>query len=253
MSETRRPYYLMCGDCLEKMRNIPDKSVHMILCDLPYGITQNVWDKTLPLDMLWTQYKRICTGTIVLTAAQPFTSMLVLSNPKMFRYEWVWDKVNESSGFFNANRRPLIKHEIVLVFSERAPEYFPQKSQGAPYIRKRNEADDSGENYNSVTKRTDSASNERFPESILRVPIQDNAKRMHPTQKPVALMEYLIKTYTLPGMVVLDNCMGSGTTGVAAAQTGRRFIGMELDPNYFRIAKERIDDAYAKSMSVTET
>lgn len=191
------------------MPTIADKSVDLILCDLPYGTTENKWDSIIPLNKLWNEYKRICKGSTVLTAAQPFSSTLVMSNLMDFRYEWVWLKSTKTN-FLNAHKQPLRQHEIVLVFGGR--EYYPQ-------------------NYQKYTN---------YPTSLLQV--ASEGKKQHPTQKPVALMEYLIKTYTTSGAVVLDNCMGSGTTGVACKNLGRSFIGIEKDPEYFQIAQERIGE-----------
>lgn len=224
---------LINGDCLEVMRSMPEGSIDMILCDLPYGITRNKWDSVIPLDDLWMEYGRICSGPIVLTASQPFTSALVMSNAKWFRHNWVWKKT-AATGHLNAKRMPMKQHEDVLVFSRDSPTYNPQGL--VPYnkvTRRGNNGtnfDDSGkENFQEWTN---------YPRSVLE--FSNDAKSVHPTQKPVALMEYLIKTYTNGGDVVLDNCMGSGTTGVACINTGRRFIGIEKDDVYFEIAKNRI-------------
>lgn len=232
---------LLQGDCLELMRELPDASVDMILCDLPYGTTQNKWDSVISFDELWTQYKRICRGAVVLTAAQPFTSALVMSNLPWFKQALVWKK-NIASNFLNANRQHLIRHEDVLVFSSKQPTYNKQMTIGKAYTQKRSGRDDTGDNYGSIERRTDTINNgSRNPISILEF---DRETGMHPTQKPVSLMEYLIHTYTNEGDTVLDNCMGSGTTGVACVNTGRIFIGMEMDAGYFQIAKERIEQAF---------
>lgn len=234
-------FELQRGDCLKLMRHLPDASVDMILCDLPYGTTQNKWDAIIPFDPLWTEYKRICRGAVVLTAAQPFTSSLVMSNLAWFKQALVWKK-NIASNFLNANRQHLMRHEDVLVFSARQPTYNKQMASGKPYTQKRSGRDDTGDNYGAIGKRTDTVNEgARNPISILEF---DRETGMHPTQKPVALMEYLIRTYTNEGDLVLDNCMGSGTTGVACMNSGRRFIGMEMDPGYFEIAKKRIEEAY---------
>ena len=223
-------------DCLEVMKDIPDGSVDMILCDLPYGTTQNKWDSVIPFEPLWKQYKRICSGAIVLTASQPFTSALVMSNVDDFKYAWVWEK-GAATGHLNAKRMPMKLHEDVLVFSGRNHQYNPQDL--IP--------------YNKVTKRGNNGTNfgksgkenfqewTNYPRSILK--FVGDIKPMHPTQKPVALMEYLIKTYTHEGETVLDNCMGSGTTGVACVNTNRNFIGIEMNEKYFEIAKKRIEEA----------
>lgn len=236
-------FTLKRGDCLELMAGIHDKSIDLILCDLPYGTTQNKWDTVIPFDALWRHYVRISRGAIVLTAAQPFTSALIMSNAKSFKYTWVWDKAN-STGFLNAKKQPLRRTEDVVVFYDTQPTYNPQMEvRGKPrkkggYIKK-----DGSDNYGSF-KSVESVSNEYYPTNLIEISNANRSEKCHPTQKPVALMEYLIKTYTNEGDTVLDNCMGSGTTGVACANTNRKFIGMELDSDYFRIARRRISEAY---------
>jgi site-specific DNA-methyltransferase (adenine-specific) len=236
-------FTLKRGDCLELMHDVPDKSVDLILCDLPYGTTQNKWDTVIPFDALWGHYMRISRGAIVLTAAQPFTSALIMSNAKLFKYSWVWDKAN-STGFLNAKKQPLRRTEDVVVFYGSQPTYNPQMEvRGKPrkkggYIKK-----DGSDNYGSF-KSVESVSNDYYPTNLIEISNANRSEKCHPTQKPVALMEYLIKTYTNEGDTVLDNCMGSGTTGVACANTNRKFIGMELDRDYFRIARRRISEAY---------
>lgn len=228
---------LIQGDCLDVMATLPAASVDLILCDLPYGTTDNEWDSILPFESLWAAYKRIAKpdAAIVLTSSQPFTSALVMSNPKAFRYAWVWEK-SAATGHLLARKMPMKLHEDVLVFSERPARYFPQGLQPFNKMVRRGS---NGKNF-----RTSGVENfqqhTNFPRSILRIATDPN--RVHPTQKPVALMEYLIRTYTNPGDVVLDNCMGSGTTGVAAIQSGRRFIGIERDPDYFQVASKRIGE-----------
>ncbi|CAB4149872.1 DNA methylase N-4/N-6 [uncultured Caudovirales phage] len=229
-------YQILQGNCLELMKEIPDASVDMVLCDLPYGTTQNKWDSVLPFDALWAEYRRVCRGAIVLTASQPFTSALVMSNPKDFRYQWVWQK-SAATGHLNAKRMPMKLHEDVLVFSQSAAPYNPQGLTRFDQVTRRgnngsNFGASGAENFQEFTN---------YPRSILAIPSE--GKTVHPTQKPVALMEYLVRTYTNEGDVVLDNTMGSGTTGVARANTGRGFIGMELDPTYFDIARGRIASA----------
>lgn len=228
--------WLMFGDCLERMKKIPDGSVDMILCDLPYGTTQNKWDSIVPLDILWSEYKRVCKGAIVLTAQTPFDKVLGVSNLAMLRYEWVWRK-ESGTGFLNAKKMPLKDHENVLVFYEKLKTYNAQMRTGfKPYKCKQGHV---GTNYGAVRPENISESNgERYPVTVLEFP-RDKDKQ-HPTQKPVALMEYLIKTYTNEGETVLDNTMGSGTTGVACRNTNRRFIGIEMDPTYYGIACGRI-------------
>ena len=231
---------LMQGDCLERMKELPDNSVDLILCDLPYGTTQNKWDSVVPFEPLWEQYARVCKGAIVLTAAQPFTSALVMSNVKGFKYQWVWEKT-KASGFLNARRRPLTAHEDVVVFGD-ISKYNPQGLVSVEVNSARKNKAGSG-NFSKVSDRPYIQKEGNFPRSVLR--FQHETKPVHPTQKPVALMEYLIRTYTNEGDVVLDNCMGSGTTGVACVNTNRNFIGVELDQAYFDIAKQRISEAAA--------
>lgn len=227
---------LMQGDCLELMKSIPDASVDMILCDLPYGTTQNKWDSVIPLVLLWAQYKRICKGAIVLTAASPFDKILGVSNLKMLKQEWIWRK-ESGTGFLNAKKAPLKNHENVMVFYSRPGIYNPQMRIGfKPYTCVKG---GETENYNPSGEVTTVSDGSRYPLTVLDFPRDKN--KIHPTQKPIALMEYLIRTYTHEGMTVLDNCMGSGTTGVACVNTGRKFIGIEMDEKYFQIAKDRIE------------
>lgn len=231
---------LKCGDCLELMKNIPNKSIDMILCDLPYGTTQNKWDTVIPLNDLWNQYKRIIkdNGAIVLFSQPPFDKILACSNLKMFRYEWIWQKEN-STGFLNAKKMPLKIHENILVFYKKLPTYNPQMRLGfKPYRCKQGRHTT---NYGDYKQGHLTESNgERYPIDIINF---QREVSLHPTQKPVALLEYLIKTYTNESETVLDNCMGSGSTGVACVNTNRNFIGFELDENYFDIAKTRINNA----------
>jgi site-specific DNA-methyltransferase (adenine-specific) len=220
------------------MATLADSSVDLILTDLPYGTTQNKWDSVIPFDALWSHYKRICRGAIVLTAQPPFDKVLGASNLSMLRYEWIWHKTR-ATGHLNAKLQPMKTHENVLVFYDKQPTYNPQGlvRKAVPTIRK---GGDNGGNYGKSDK--DSLQEfENYPRSIIG--IASEGKTVHPTQKPVALMEYLVKTYTNEGDTVLDSCMGSGTTGVAAARTCRRFIGIERDADYFAIATRRIADA----------
>ena len=230
---------LRCGDCLELMKDIPDKSVDMILCDLPYGTTRNKWDSIIPLDKLWNEYERIIkdNGAIVLFSQMPFTAELTHSNLKLFKYEWIWEKDN-GTGFLNAKKMPLKIHENILVFYKKLPTYNPQMRTGfKPYKCKQGRH---STNYGAYEQGHITESNgERYPIDIIEFK-KDSG--LHPTQKPVALLEYLIKTYTNENDLVLDNCMGSGSTGVACINTNRNFIGIELDENYFKIAKERINN-----------
>ncbi len=232
---------LYSGDCLELMKNIPDGSVDMVLCDLPYGTTRNKWDSVIPFEPLWNQYERIIKdcGAILLFGSQPFTTELNHSNLKMFRYEWVWMK-NNSTGFQSANKRPLKKHEIISVFYRKQPTYNPQ---GLLAYGKINRRSSTGDNWPELNKNQYVQQFTNYPTQILEF-AYDKLK-VHPTQKPIALLEYLIRTYTNAGDIVLDNCMGSGSTGVACVNTGRRFIGMELDEHYFEVAQNRIREAAA--------
>ena len=232
---------LLHGDCLELMKDIPDGSIDMILADLPYGTTKNKWDSVIPFDELWKQYERVIkdNGAIALTAAQPFTSSLVMSNPKIFKYEIIWDK-SQATGFLNAKKQPLRKHESILVFYKRQATYNPQFTKGKPYVSKSNASANKG-NYGKFNDNVTINDGKRYPVSIIH--FKNGGKTKHPTQKPVELMEYLIKTYTNAGDTVLDNCMGSGTTGVACKNLNRNFIGMELDDKYFEIAKRQISEA----------
>jgi site-specific DNA-methyltransferase (adenine-specific) len=226
---------LIQGDCLEVMKTIPDASIDMVLCDLPYGITQNKWDSEIPLSDLWSAYTRLCRGAVVLTAAQPFTSRLVMSNPEAFKYSWIWEK--EPSGNLNAKRMPMAAHEDVLVFCKTKCPYYPQGLR--PTLRKRGPSDNSKtDNYGAQKREAYVQTVTGYPSTILS--FAKDREKIHPTQKPIALMEYLIRTYTNESDTVLDNCMGSGTTGVACAKAGRKFIGIELDPKYFQISQERL-------------
>ena len=239
---------LLHGDCLELMAQIPDGSVDMILCDLPYGTTACKWDSVIPFEPLWAHYKRVIkrNGAIVLTASQPFTTALISSNMGMFKYQWIWQK-NTITGFMQAKTRPLKSVEDVLVFGnfKVAAQYFegtynPQSemvSKGVVAYSNSRKSD----HITGNRKAGAAESNSGYPKDVIAF---DSAKSpVHPTQKPVALMEYLIRTYTNEGDTVLDNCMGSGTTGVACANTGRNFIGIEKDDKYFAIAQARIEAA----------
>lgn len=242
---------LYLGNCLEVMTSIPDNSVDMILCDLPYGTTACKWDAIIPFEPLWEQYRRIAKkkAAIVLTASQPFTSALIMSNIKEFKYEWVWRK-NTSTGFALAKRQPLRNHESVCVFYREQPTYNPQMTQRVHANKtefasfKRN----SGKSNHVPGLASISAEydpNKVNPKTVLDFDSVPNSHglKQHPTQKPTPLMEYLIRTYTNEGETVLDNTMGSGTTGVACVNTGRNFIGIEMDPGYFAIAQQRIEAA----------
>lgn len=240
-------YELYHGDCLEVMKNIPDNEVDLVLCDLPYGTTECKWDKFIDNKSMWEHYNRVLkeSGNILLFASQPFTTKLIESNPKMFRYEIIWIKTRPT-GFANANYRPMKKHENILIFTKASTStagnnhatYNPQGLIECERKVKRTSRGYQGERQNSKDEYVSKFTN--YPTSIVEFPSE--GKTVHPTQKPVGLLEYLIKTYTNEGEVVLDNCMGSGSTGVACVNTGRSFIGIELDEKYFEIAKERIEN-----------
>ena len=238
--ESTKDITLWQGDCLELMANIPDNSVDMILCDLPYGTTQNRWDVAIPLEKLWEHYKRITKSdsAICLFSQMPFSAQLVMSNPKMFRYEWVLEKTN-ATGFLNARRMPMKAHETMLIFYESLPAYNPIMLEGGAYVR--NQGGHTS-NYGKFSKGRQICAGGRFPRDVLKVQWRKPwGKTAHPTQKPVDVCEYFIKTYSNEGATILDNCMGSGSTGVACVNTNRRFIGIEKDEKYFEIAKERIE------------
>ena len=250
------------GDCLELMKDIPDKSIDMILCDLPYGTTRCKWDTVIPFEPLWEQYKRIIkdNGAILLFSAQPFTTDLISSNRKMFRYEIIWEKTT-GMGFLNANKMPLKAHENICVFYKKLPIYNPQKriltpeyckEHGINVGRTRKKQNGRAKQYGYVKAIHYTDNGTRFPYDVIKFSswngsmfgnTQSYAK--HQTAKPVPLLKYLIKTYTNEGDLVLDNCMGSGSTGVACVNLNRDFIGIELDENYFNIAQERINTACA--------
>jgi site-specific DNA-methyltransferase (adenine-specific) len=232
---------IICGDCLEVMPLLPDKSIDMILCDLPYGTTACKWDTVIPFEPLWEQYERVIkdNGAIVLTASQPFTSALVMSNPNIFKYEWIWDKRNISNPFL-AKYQPLKQHESILVFGKGTVNYYPIMTP-RDKVRKYKDKYGGGEAFNKKgTGEKEYTLKFKYPKSILEYTNAIQKGKIHPTQKPVALFEYLIKTYTQPGEIVLDNCIGSGTTAIAALNTGRFFIGIEKEEKYVEIARKRI-------------
>lgn len=224
------------GDCLDLMKNIPDGSVDMILCDLPYGTTQNKWDSVIPLDQLWEQYWRIAkpNAAVVLTAQCPFDKALGASCLRYLKYEWIWEK-EMGTGHLNAKKQPMKFHENVLVFYREQCTYNPQFEQGKPYSQKSGRG---SSNYGGQIQVVTENDGRRYPKSV-QFFARDRDK-VHPTQKPVALMEYLIRTYTNPGDTVLDNCAGSGTTAIAALNSGRGYICIERDDEYYRIATERV-------------
>lgn len=234
---------VICGDCLEVMKDIPDKSIDMILADLPYGTTACKWDTIIPFEPLWEQYKRIIkpNGAIVLTASQPFTSALVMSNPKMFKYEWIWEK-QKASNFMSMKYQPAKYHENIVVFSKNKHIYNPimwetenkdkRKTINNPITNKEG-------HLGKIIRTRSEDTGFRYPKSILKINKSIN-NNLHPTQKPIALFEYLIKTYTNEGDLVLDNVAGSGTTGVACKNTNRNFILIEQDEKYCEIANQRL-------------
>jgi len=234
---------LVNGDCLEVMKEIENKSVDLILCDLPYGTTQNKWDSIINLKLLWKQYERIIkdNGIITLTAQTPFDKVLGASNINLLKYEWIWEK-SKATGYLNSKKMPLKSHENILVFYNKPPIYNPQMTKGKPYNKgKAHRPTDNYGKQKSILVKNDSGL--RYPRTnIYFKTAESEGKSLHPTQKPIALMEYLIKTYTNKEMVVLDNCMGSGTTGVACLNTERKFIGIELNREYFEIATKRINN-----------
>lgn len=236
-------YTLFNGDCLEEMNKLEDHSIDMVLADPPYGTTNCKWDSVIDLDCMWRQLERVLkpNGAVVLTACQPFTSALVMSNTKMFRYSLVWEKTT-ATGHLNAKKMPMRAHEDVLVFYKKLPCYNPQKTTG--HERKTSLNVDRGNKDNSPVYGTQQGvtsydSTERYPRSVIKTSTDKQKSKLHPTQKPVKLMEYLIKTYTNKGDTVLDFTMGSGTTGVASLNLDRKFTGIELDLDYFNTAKER--------------
>ena len=253
------------GDCLEIMKQLPDKSIDMVLCDLPYGTTQNKWDSVIPLGELWQQYRRIVKddGAIVLTSQGMFTAELMVSNPKMFRYKWIWEK-SKSTNFLNAKKQPLRKHEDVCVFYRRQPVYHPQMIDGEPYDKgiRKNQMSGSYGDFQPVHVHSDG---KRYPTDIIYFKTAESeGKVFHPTQKPVELGRYFVRTYTNPGDIVLDNTSGSGSFLVAALLEGRNFIGIEKnenvalfkkgDINYITVTKQRLRDAWNRmSQDVKES
>lgn len=247
MFQQNQQISLYLGDCLEQMKAIQDKSVDMILCDLPYGVTQNKLDVIIPFSALWEEYKRIIKddGAILLFAQGIFYVDLVNSNRKMFRYDLVWDKVLVS-GFLNANRMPLRCHEQIAVFYKKMPTYNPQMRQGTPLHSKgakykNKPIKNQNYGYFDVTNDIRAGKTEKYPTSILTFSKPHPSVAKHPTEKSTDLLEYLIKTYSKEGDTVLDNCMGCGNTGIACIKTGRKFIGIEINQKYFKIAEQNIN------------
>lgn len=239
---------LLQGDCLELLPTIQDNSIDLILADLPYGgMTANKWDNMIPLEPLFKQYERIIKdhGAVLLFGMGKFGASLIMNAPKKmpYRYDWIWVK-SLPVGFLNANRMPLRAHENIYVFYKHLPTYNPQMRTGFKPYDRGYVADKGGRNYGTLSNNYNprKSNGDRFPVDVITFS-NGNNHYVHPTQKPVDLLEYLIKTYTNEGMTVLDNCMGSGSTGVAAKELKRNFIGMELDEKYFEIAKQRINEA----------
>ena len=245
-----KPYYdqggitIYNGDCLEIMPTLPDKSIDMILCDLPYGMTACKWDTVIPFDALWREYWRLVkpTGAVVLTAAQPFTSALVMSQIAHFKYDWVWRKP-KGTGHLNAKKMPMRDKEDIVVFYRAQCTYNPQFGSGEPYGNKAGKIVENGlsDNYGKFGTHRGGSDGKRYPKQVIDFPVVERGS-VHPTQKPVALMEYLIRTYTNEGETVLDNCAGSGTTGVACIKTGRKAVGIEISEKYCEIAANRLRD-----------
>lgn len=232
---------LHCGDCLEIMKDIKSNSVDLILADLPYGTTKNKWDIVIPFESLWEGYERIIkdNGVIALFGDEPFASKLRLSNEKLYRYDWVWIKSNPT-GFLNAKKMPLKNTETISIFYKKLPLYNPQMRSGKPYVRKKGTT---SLNYGKADKNTITINHgTRYPLKTINFKSSYHSSKTftHPTQKPVDLLEYIIKTYTNEGMTVLDNVMGSGSTGVAAINLKRNFIGIEKEPKFYQFAEQRI-------------
>ena len=235
---------LIHGDCLNEMKNIPDKSVDMIFTDLPYGTTQNSWDSIVDLDEMWCHYERIIkeNGAILLFAQAPFDKILACSNMKLFRYEWIWEKTL-ATGFLNSKKMPLKAHENILVFYKKLPTYNPIKTTGQRKVSKKASKDKAikSSNYGKQYFRSDYDSTERYPRSVLTFKSDKQKNYLHPTQKPIELIKYMINTYTNIGDTVLDSCMGSGTVPTACVELKRYFIGIELQLEYFKIAENRVN------------
>lgn len=244
--------HIFVEDCIRGMSRLPDGHVGMVLCDLPYGTTQCAWDSPIDLEKMWEQFWRVLAahGAVVLTAAQPFTSALVMSQPRWFRYAWVWEK-SKATGYLNAKKRPLVAHEDVLVFAKRAPPYFPQMTNGKPYDKGSavRPTDVYGKQAEVHVKNTTGL---RYPRTVQYFKTAESEGRVvHPTQKPLALFRYLVRTYSQPDDLVLDACMGSGTTAVACLAEGRRFVGFESDRGIADLAAVRVRAAGLDGFVVT--
>ena len=233
---------IICGETIEEMSKLESKSIDLILCDLPYGTTQCKWDTIIPFDKLWEQYTRLIkdNGAIVLTASHPFTANLVMSNPKLFRYSLVWEK-SKSTGYLNSKKMPMRSHEDILVFYKNLPTYNPQMTEGEPYDKgiAHRPTDVYREQKGEIHVKNETG--KRYPRSVQYFKTAESeGKVYHPTQKPVSLMEWLIKTYTNEGEIVLDNCIGAGTTAIACIRTNRKYIGIDISQEYVDITNNRI-------------
>lgn len=237
-------YELICGDCLYILPYVHDRSVDMIFTDLPYGSTRNSWDCAIDMERLWNEYERVIkdNGVIALWAQSPFDKVLACSNLKLFRYEWVIEKTS-ATGFLNAHKMPMKAHEQILIFYKKLPQYHPQMEHG--HIRKVSTAEHKRNSKKTTNYGehglTNYDSTDRFPRDVLKFKWDKQTSSLHPTQKPVAACEYMIRTYTSSGDIVLDSCMGSNSTGVAAMRLGRNYIGIEKDPEMFEIAEKRLE------------
>lgn len=231
------------GDCIEVMKEFPDKSVDLFLTDLPYGVLnkRSGWDKCIPYDEMWKQVNRVSkeNAPFITTSKQPFTSELIISNLKDFRYCWIWEK-SKATGYLNSKRMPLVAHEEVVVFYKKMPVYNPQMTKGVPYDKGTAVRDTThyGEQTKAIHVKNEDGT--RYPRSVIYFKTAESEGKLHPTQKPVKMYEYFINTYSNEGDVVIDITMGSGTTGVAAQNTNRNFIGIELDTEYYNVAKNRL-------------
>jgi len=253
---------LIQGDCISKMQNISDKSIDAIICDLPYGTTQNNWDSIIPLKPLWIQYERVIkdNGAIVLTASNPFAAKLIMSNQRLYRYDLVWNK-KRPTGHLNSKKQFLRQHELILVFYKKQSTYNPimhdnrkQRNFVCNVDRSKKQSPNWGQQYNYKSNITDNSKS--YPRSIIeQTAVIGNSKEKvaHPTQKPVALFEYLIETYSNEYDTVLDNAMGSGTTAIACINTNRKFIGIELDEHYYSLAQKRIKETLKQKENATQT
>jgi len=239
---------LILGDSISAMAELPEESIDMVMADPPYGTTQCKWDSVIPFEPMWTQLKRIVkpNGAIVLMAAQPFTSALIMSNPKMFKYTWTWKK-NKSTGFLNAKKQPLRSTEDIVVFYSKPPVYNPQKTTGHKPVNSYTKHTSDGATMGATTRGfTGGGQTDRYPTNVIEIPVVNNDNsgeaKLHPTQKPVALMEYLISTYSNIGDTVLDFTMGSGSTGIACSRLDRKFIGIDNDPHWVEVSKSRFTE-----------